>query len=418
MNLSKILKYMLIIICFVMVGAAFYFAYVQSKKSNTVSLPIDNTSETPNEDNSNTVDAEMSAEERKFLSNLKLPEGFKINIYAQKLGQARVLAYDSNGTIYVSIPDQGKIVALPDKNKDGRADQSYTILSGLKQPHGLTLFCPRDFPNCYLYVAETDKVSRWEIDINSYRLGTQEELFDLPGGGGHSTRSLKLVNYDGNVALLTAVGSSCNVCNESDPKRATILISDNDGKNLRTFATGLRNSVFITQDIRDNKIYATDMGRDNLGDNVPPEEVNIIEDGKFYGWPNCYADNVLDTSFDNSSAAAAKCQTATAPYAKMQAHSAPLGIEIIDDATFGSNMQNKMLVAFHGSWNRTTPTGYKLIQIPMNSNGTSGQATDFISGWLTADGTVIDRPVDVKIMGDEIYISGDKEGIIYRVTKE
>ena len=417
MNLRPYLKYLTTVFVVVIIGLLMFFAYKQAvKKFEVVTNPVNGNQAQNGNGDDNGVVVEPTADEEALLSNLKLPEGFNISVFAKQLGKVRVMAFDSNGTMYVSITDQGKVMVLQDKNKDGKADLNLAILSGLNQPHGLTVFCPIDFPSCYLYVAETDSVSRWELDIDNFKLGPREKLFDLPGGGGHYTRTIKLINYEGEVKLLTSIGSSCNVCKEADSNRATIMISDNDGENLRKFATGLRNSVFMTQDTRSGRIYATEMGRDSLGDEVPPEEINVIEFGKFYGWPYCYDDNILDRSFSTSKEADDACASATSPFVKMQAHSAPLGIALIENSVFGDKLNNNLLVAFHGSWNRTVPTGYKVISIPVDENGNAGQPIDFISGWLTNDGTVVDRPVDIKTWDNVMYITGDKEGIVYRVT--
>ncbi len=417
MNLRPYLKYVIAVLIVIIVVVLMVFAYKQAiSKLEVVNNPINGNQTQNGKDDGNTVVVQPTADEEALLSNLKLPEGFSISVFAKQLGKARVMAFDSNGTMYVSITDQGKIMVLQDKNKDGRADVNLAILSGLNQPHGLTVFCPVDFPKCYLYVAETNLVSRWELDIDTFKLGSQEKLYDLSSGGGHYTRTIKLINYEGDIKLLTSIGSTCNVCNESDSNRATIMISDNDGDNLKRFATGLRNSVFMTQDTRTGRIYATEMGRDSLGDDVPPEEINVIEFGKFYGWPYCYGDNILDRSFSISKEAGDACAGATRPFVKMQAHSAPLGIELIENANFGEQLNNNLLVAFHGSWNRTVPTGYKVIRVPLDENGNAGQPTDFITGWLTNNGTVVDRPVDIKTWDDVMYITGDKEGIVYRVT--
>ncbi|MDQ5981883.1 MAG: hypothetical protein QG570_641, partial [Patescibacteria group bacterium] len=180
MNLRPYLKYLIAILLVVIIGLLMFFAYKQAvKKFEVVTNPVNGNQAQNGNGDANAVFVVPTADEEALLSNLKLPEGFNISVFAKQLGKVRVMAFDSNGTMYVSITDQGKVMVLQDKNKDGKADLNLAILSGLNQPHGLTVFCPIDFPSCYLYVAETDSVSRWELDIDNFKLGPREKLFDL-----------------------------------------------------------------------------------------------------------------------------------------------------------------------------------------------------------------------------------------------
>lgn len=327
---------------------------------------------------------------------LTVQDGFQIGVFADLSGSLpRVLANDPGGTLVASIPSRGRVVALPDKDGNGIADDVKTILSGLNSPHGLAFWGSK------IYIAETDKVVRYEYDLSNFLTGNQEILFTLPGGGNHVTRTLKII--DGK--LYTSIGSSCDSCRESDEKRATVLVSDLDGKNLRVYARGLRNTVFFIEG-PNGKIWGTDMGRDFLGDNLPPDEINIIEDGKDYGWPYCYGDKVRDSKFEPGNNPD-YCDHTTNPAFKFPAHVAPLGLVFFD---------NGLLVSLHGSWNSSVPVGYKVARLKLDTAGVSGME-DFITGFIKGN-QVLGRPVDlIEDSKGRLFISDDKAGLVYVVNK-
>lgn len=347
---------------------------------------------------------------------LDIPPGFTISTFARGLGNPRVIEWDSGGTMLVSITGGGRVVALPDEDRNGTADTTVTVADGLNEPHGLA-FSPSD-PR-QLYIAETDQVAIWDYDPRTHTAGNKRKIIDLPSGSGHFTRTIMFMPAPNEKRLLISVGSSCNVCYEDDWRRAKILVAAADGSGLAPFGSGLRNSVFMAVNPVTSQVWATENGRDNLGDDVPPDEVNIIEEGKDYGWPTCYGKNIHDTGFDTKvySPGQDPCAGKTLSYIDLQAHSAALGLDFFGSgwpAEFGHDL----LVAFHGSWNRSVPTGYKLIRVRLDRKGGYLGTEDFITGWLRPDGSVIGRPVAVSIRdGDAIYISDDKAGLIYRVTR-
>ncbi|HEY9072488.1 MAG TPA: PQQ-dependent sugar dehydrogenase, partial [Desulfobaccales bacterium] len=207
----------------------------------------------------------------------------------------------------------------------------------------------------------------------------------------------------------------CNVCVEQDWRYAKILMANADGSDLKTFASGLRNSVFMAAHPLTGLIWATEMGRDWLGDNLPPDEINLILEGKDYGWPYCYGKRVHDDQFDPQGLKRDFCQTTMPSYIDIPAHSAPLGLAFFP-ASWPKPYRYDLLVAYHGSWNRTIPTGYKVVRYQLDEAGNFVGVDDFITGWLTPDGA-LGRPVDILITDDgEIYISDDKAGVIYRVV--
>jgi glucose/arabinose dehydrogenase len=343
---------------------------------------------------------------------LILPPDFAISVFAQGLEGPRVLTRDTNGVLVTSLTRAGKIVALPDRDGNGVADASIEILTGLNNPHGILFRCE---PECFLYVAEEGSVSRYTYDAERMQASNKEVLAQLPTrGGGHFTRTL--LEHPDTGELLISVGSSCNVCNESDPHRATILSLD-EGM-LNVYARGLRNSVFMAVHPVTGEIWATDNGRDRLGDDIPPDEVNIIEKESNYGWPICYGKNVHDTAFDQNTYIRAPC---TEPFEvpshiDIQAHSAPLGLAFIPEEGWPEAYWHDLLVAYHGSWNRSVPTGYKIMRFDLTSEGILEKRSDFISGWLK-EGEAWGRPVDVRAEpGGILYISDDHGGVIYRAT--
>ena len=339
---------------------------------------------------------------------IKLASSYKIGVFAKSLPGARDLEFSPGGTLLVSLKSAGRVVALPDKNNDGKVDAAKNILTGLGGPHGL------DFYGGKLFVAETRKVSRYSWDEARLEATFEKELFPLPYNGGHSTRSLT-INKDGR--MFVTLGSSCNVCIEKSEFLASVIVSDVEGTNPRLFAKGLRNSVFITLNPKTNELWGTEMGRDNLGDNLPPEEINIIRDGGNYGWPICYDNKIHDTQFDKNSYIQNPCTDTVAPTFKMQAHSAPLGLAFINSPQFPNSWQGDLLVSFHGSWNRSVPTGYKVVHLDVEGNTVKSQE-DFLTGFLQGS-QAAGRPVDLIFdKHGSLYLSDDKAGAVYKISKK
>jgi glucose/arabinose dehydrogenase len=344
---------------------------------------------------------------------LKLPPGFAISIFAENLPGARVLALDPDGTLLVSLTSQGQVVALPDANRDGAADAVVTVLAGLSKPHGLA-FGPGE--KARLYVAETERVAVYDYDPVRFTATNPQNIADLPPGGRHFTRSLLFLPGARDRRLLIAVGSSCDACEEKDWRYAKILAVDPDGGDLETFASGLRNSVFMAVHPQSKHVWATEMGRDNLGDNLPPDEINIILEGRHYGWPYCYGKRLYDDKTDPARDPEF-CKDTIPSFIDIPAHSAPLGLAFFPKE-WPREFRHDLLVAFHGSWNRTEPTGYKVMRYKLDAAGNFIDVEDFITGWLTPEGA-LGRPVDILITPEGvIFISDDKAGVVYRVVYE
>jgi glucose/arabinose dehydrogenase len=343
---------------------------------------------------------------------LQLPPGFSISIFAQDLGKPRVLTLDPSGTLLASIPSQGRIVALPDGDGDGKADKVVTVVGGLNRPHGFA-FHPQ--APTKLYIAEVEQLALYDYHPQKLKAAKKRKIAALPSGRNrHWTRTV-LFSPDAQ-RLLVSVGSSCDTCVEKDPRHGTIQVVDADGGNLEPFATGLRNAVFMTRHPVTGQVWVTEMGRDYLGDDLPPDEINVVQEGKDYGWPWCYGKQVHDSVFDPGGKNKAFCKETVPSYLDLQAHSAPLGLAFVPATpAWPQEYHHDLLVAYHGSWNRTIPTGYKVMRFKLDAQGKYLGREDFITGWLTKEGA-LGRPVDILIRPDGVmYISDDKAGVVYRV---
>lgn len=337
--------------------------------------------------------------------SLRVPAGFQVTGFAEGFKRPRFMAVAPNGDVFLSDTATGTVYVLPDADKDGRADRKVVYAQGLNEPHGLA------FRGDFLYVANTDSVVRF-----AYRPGDREargaptRLVDLPGGGGHSTRT---VEFGPDGKMYVSVGSSCNVCEESDPRRAAVWVYGADGKNGKPYATGLRNAVGI--EWFGGQLYATNNGRDGLGDDLPPEGFYRVQAGGFYGWPYCYTAKpgqaqVWDKDFGRRSAAT--CQGATPAFALTTAHSAPLGLAFYTGKAFPDAYRGQMFAALHGSWNRSAKSGYKVVTV----NPKTGEVKDFLTGFLSGQ-SVQGRPVDLVVTTDgALLLTDDGAGKVWRIT--
>ena len=330
---------------------------------------------------------------------LRVPPGFKIAVFADKLQGVRFLALGPGNVVYASQPGSGQIVKLADANHDGVADTPEVVARGLKGPFGIA------FRGDTMYVAEETRVKRFDP-------GSREPktiIDDIPGGG-HSTRTI-VFGPDGKLYL--AVGSSCNLCDERDSLRAAVSQFNGDGSGGRVFARGLRNTVGIAFNPTTGELWGGNNDRDNLGDDVPPEHVNIIKDGRNYGWPQCYLPGKPNPEYGS-----ADCSTVEPPAITVQAHSAPLGIAFYTGTQFPREYRGDAFVTLHGSWNRTVPTGAKVVRIKVDSGGRRAVGVDeFINGWQRPDGSRWGRPVGLLVLPDgSLLVSDDYGGKIWRVT--
>jgi glucose/arabinose dehydrogenase len=339
---------------------------------------------------------------------LSVPPGFKVTYYANGLPGVRFMVVGPDKMLYVSQPRSGRIIRLPDRNGDGIADSVEVVVTGLHNPHGLA------FHKGALYVANTDGVVRVPLGANGLAAGAPEYVNRYEGGSGHTSRTIV---FGADSAMYVSVGSSCNICVEKNPERATVLRFNEDGSGKRIFASGLRNAVGLAVNPVTKAIWVTQNERDDLKpshEDLPPEEINILTDGGDYGWPYCYGTRIPNPEYND----AARCAKTIPPAIPLQAHSAPLGLTFLTRATkLPADYRGDLLVAYHGSWNRNVPTGAKVVRIRVKDNQPVS-VEDFITGWQTPDGKRWGRPVDVAVAADgAVLISDDSGGAIYRVVR-
>lgn len=337
---------------------------------------------------------------------LTVPAGFAVEQWAAGIANARALRLTPAGDLLVSTPRSGRIVLVErDGDGDGRADGIRPLLEGLDRPHGI------DLHEGWLYVGETGAIARVRFDPWARRTeGALERIVTgLPAGGNHWTRT---VRFGPDGWMYVSVGSSCNACIESDPRRAAILRFRPDGSGGETFATGLRNSVGLAWRPAGGELYATDNGRDLLGDDFPPCELNHIVPGGFYGWPFANGNRVPDP--DLGAGHEREIARSIPPVHGFRAHNAPLGITFLRAESWPEPYRGAALVALHGSWNRTRKDGYEVVSLHWGRDGRI-EERPFLSGFLRDD-EVIGRPVDVAEGPDgALYVSDDYGGAIYRV---
>ena len=333
---------------------------------------------------------------------LEAPAGFQVNLFAENLGRARFMALDPRGRLMVCDMGGGRVLTLPDEDHDGRADRVVEFASGVNLAHSLAWRQGKAY-----VTGGTEVVEFTDTDGDGVADSRRAIIDDLPDGPGHITRTI--VFDPAEKKMYVSVGSSSNVTPEQDRRRAAVLRFDPDGSHMEVFATGLRNSVGLAFDPTTGQLWGTDNGRDWLGDNLPPDELNIIREGGFYGWPWYYGDNIPDPEFKTRPA------PGIPPALELQAHSAPLGLCFYTGEQFPQEYRGDVFVCFHGSWNRTVSTGYKLVRVRVRE-GRPASYEDFLTGFLTDTG-VTGRPVDPIVGADgALYFSDDQRGRIYRVT--
>jgi glucose/arabinose dehydrogenase len=341
------------------------------------------------------------------LSRLRAADGLSVGRFADGLDGARFLRFTAAGDLLVSQPRAGVVTLLfRDQDGDGRSDGRRVLLKDLDQPHGL------DFHDGWLYVAETGAVGRIRFDAatRSASGAFERVVKDLPKGGGHWTRTLRF-GPDG--LMYVSVGSNCNVCTETDRRRAAITRYRPDGSGEEIFARGLRNAVGFDFQPGTGDLYATDNGRDLLGDDFPPCELNRVVQGGFYGWPFANGNRVPDPDFGKGHEA--EIAASIPPVHAFRAHNAPLGMTFVAGDAVPEDLRGAVLVALHGSWNRSRKDGYKVVSVRLGADGRSTEK-DFLTGFLKGD-DVIGRPVDVAQGPDAaFYVSDDYGGAIFRVA--
>lgn len=348
----------------------------------------------------------VSADESDLLKNISLPEGFEISIYADDLPGARSMAQaDDDATVFVGTRSQGVVYALIDRDKDNNIDIKMKILKGLNNPNGVE-FIDKD-----LYVAEIHRITRFkDILDNLENPGSPEVVFSsLPKDAWHGW---KYLGYGPDKYLYFPVGAPCNVCKSENPVYASLLRIKPDGTGFDIFAQGIRNTVGFDWHPVSGELWFTDNGRDYLGDNLPPDELNHAhQKGLHFGFPFFHGSSIRDPEYGKD-----KSQDGyRIPVRELGPHVAALGMKFYTGSMFPKEYRNQIFIAEHGSWNRSDPIGYRITLVRLNNNKALSYEV-FASGWLL-NGKAWGRPVDLLILKDgSLIVSDDKAGIIYRIT--
>lgn len=347
---------------------------------------------------------------------LEVPEGFRVNIFAKGLDKARTLAVAPNGDVFVVQSKENKIAILRDTNQDGAADEIFTFAEGKKQgldqPFGIA------FHKGYLYIANTDGAVRYPYQPGQTQMkGEYEDFITGISPGGYNQHWTRNILFHEDKVYFT-VGSETNVKPEELP-RASIQVFNEDGSNQQTYASGIRNPVGISINPTTQQLWASVNERDKLGDGLVPDYFTHVEEGGFYGWPYAYlsASNVDPRREGEKPELVAKTIT---PDVLFESHSAALTNVFYEGEQFPEEYRGDAFVAFHGSWNRSQGTGYKVVRVPFDENGKpEGGYEDFVTGWLAKPKVPAawGRPVGVAVAQDgSLLIAEDTNGVIYRVS--
>ncbi len=344
-------------------------------------------------------------------AELTLPPGFQISVYAEgDFQQPRGLLQAPNGDVFVAESQPNRITLLRDSNNDGKVDERFVFATGLTRPFGMAIW--RD----YLYVGNQNGVVRFSYKPGQTKAeGEPEKLVDLPGGPGHWTRNV-IFNQAG-TKMYVAVGSGSNVNAGEPPIRAAISEFNPDGTAQRIYASGTRNPVGLAWNPATKQLWAAVEERDLIGDDLVPEYVTSIKEGAFYGWPYAYLGQHEDPRRKGEQPDLVK--KAIVPDVLIQAHSAVLGMVFYEGKMFPADCQGDAFVALHGSWNRASRTGYKIIRIKFKNGKPVGGYDDFVTGWMLGEDKpeVWGRPVGLLVLKDgSMLITDDGAHKIWRVT--
>lgn len=345
------------------------------------------------------------------IDRLNLPEGFKIEVYADSIDGARSMAMGENGTLFVGTRNDKTVYAIQDRDKDYRADNTMILDSTLEVPNGIA------FRNGSLYVAEVGRLLRYDdIESNLDSIPDPKVVYDdYPTEFHHGW---KYIAFGPDDKLYVPVGAPCNICDSTvaDKRYASITRMDPDGSNREIYAHGVRNTVGFTWHPETGDMWFTDNGRDMMGDDIPPCELNhITEAGQHFGYPFCHGGDVKDPEFGDRR----PCDEFVAPAQQLGAHVAPLAVKFNTGNMFPATYKNYAFIAEHGSWNRTKKVGYRISMVKLEDNKAVSYET-FLDGWLDEESQErFGRPVDILFLKDgSMLISDDFGDAIYRVTYE
>jgi glucose/arabinose dehydrogenase len=346
-----------------------------------------------------------SSNQTLLLDKIKLPPGFEISIYANNVPNARSMTIGPHGTLFVGTRTAGKVYAIVDRNKDNKADEVITLARGLNMPNGVA------FRDGALYVAEVNRVVRFDtIETKLKEPGTPAVVNDgFPRDRHHGW---KFIAFGPDGMLYVPVGAPCNICERADQRYASIMRMKPDGTQLEVFARGVRNTVGFDWHPQTKELWFTDNGRDWLGDDRPPDELNHApQKSLHFGFPYCHGGTIPDPEFGQKR----KCEDFTAPAINLDPHVAAIGMRFYTGSMFPSEYRNQIFIAEHGSWNRSTPIGYRVMLVRLEKNRAVKYEV-FAEGWLQGD-RAWGRPADVLVMPDgALLVSDDEADVIYRIS--
>ena len=344
------------------------------------------------------------------LDKIKLLPGFKIGVFAEDVANARSLCLSPNGTLFVGTRDAGYVYALRDTNGDNSADLKYTLATGLRMPNGVA------FRNGSLYVAEVSRILRFD-DIENRLANPPTPVVVYDQYPAESHHGWKYIAFGPDGKLYVPVGAPCNICERENAIYASItrLDVDNPAKGPEVIQHGVRNTVGFTWHPATKELWFTDNGGDMLGDNMPACELNHApKDAMNFGYPYCHQGDFPDPEYGKKH----PCSDFTPPAQKLGPHVAPLGLEFGLSPNWPAEYKNQILIAEHGSWNRTEKIGYQVSLVKVNEQGQCTGYEPFASGWLQPGNEVWGRPVDLEWLPDgSLLVSDDHADAIYRIYR-
>ncbi len=372
------------------------FIFATCKNNNTA----------PTETKSITTDSTSANElyKKYNLDKIELPQGFQISVYAE-VPNARSMCWGNKGTLFVGNRAEDNVYAVRDENNDGTADKIYKIATGLNTPNGVA------FKDGNLYIALIDRILR--LDNIEDNLSNPPKpvtvTTDYPDDGHHGW---KFIAFGPDGKLYVPVGAPCNICEKKDPQYSSITRINADGSGKEIYAHGIRNTVGFAWHPETKEMWFTENGRDMMGDDMPGDELNIApKAGMHFGFPYCHQGNTLDPEFGKGK----KCEDYAAPAQILAPHVAALGMRFYTGSSFPAEYKNQVFIAEHGSWNRSTPLGYRVMLVKYEGNKVISYepfATGFLQGNKTNG-----RPVDIEIAPDgSLLVSDDFAGAIYKIS--
>jgi len=345
---------------------------------------------------------------RPQLEHVRLPPGFRIALWADAVPGARSMTLGARGTVFVGTKGAGVVYALADRDGDGRAEDVKTIARDLDTPNGVA------FREGALYVAESSRILRFD--------GIEDRLAAPPPPVVVTTalpkerhHGWKFIAFGPDGLLYVPVGAPCNICLRDDPY-ATITRIKPDGSGLEIVARGVRNTVGFDWHPQTKELWFTDNGRDNLGDDIPPDELDhVTKVGQHFGFPFCHGGDLPDADPEHQLGKLRPCSELVPPEQKLGPHVAAIGMRFYTGSMFPAEYRNQIFIAEHGSWNRSHKIGYRVMLVKLK-DGKVVSYEPFAEGWLQGERNW-GRPADVQVLPDgSMLVSDDQAGVVYRIT--